>query len=378
MQTADVIIVGGGLAGLVAAIELSKARKKVLLIEKNEYPYHKVCGEYISNEVLGYLQALGFNPFAYGAASITKLRLSSPQGRNIHTQLDLGGFGISRYTMDNELYHLALKNGADILTNTRVTDIQFAADTFTATTNKGETLTSKLIIGSYGKRDTLDKKLDRSFIQKHTGYLGVKYHIKTDYPADEIGLDNFEGGYCGISKVENDTYNLCYLYKRPEKKNYKTIQELQEKVLCKNPVLKNIFTSSDFLFPEPEVINEICFAPKTLIENHIIMCGDTAGLITPLCGNGMSMAVNAARILSKLLLQSGILGGDIDANKRLMLEKAYKKEWNKNFKSRLFWGRTIQGFFGNPAVTRLFLNSIHTIPPVEKWLLSRTHGQPIM
>lgn len=208
--------------------------------------------------------------------------------------------------------------------------------------------------------------------------MGVKYHIKTDYPANEIGLDNFEGGYCGISKVEDDTYNLCYLYKRPEQKNYKTIQELQENVLYKNPVLKNIFTSSDFLFPEPEVINEICFAPKTLIENHIIMCGDTAGLITPLCGNGMSMAINSARILSKLLLQSGTLDGDIDANKRLMLEKAYKKEWNKNFKSRLFWGRTIQGFFGNPAVTSLFLNSIHRVAPVEKWLLSRTHGQPIM
>jgi len=378
MYTADIIIVGGGLAGLVAAIELSKAHIRVLLIEKNEYPYHKVCGEYISNEVLEYLQSLGFNPFSYGAASITRLRLSTPQGRNIHTQLDLGGFGISRYTMDNALYQLALKNGADVLTNTRVADIQFDADVFTVTTNRGETFTSKLVIGSYGKRETLDKKLNRSFIQKRTGYMGVKYHIRTDYPADEIGLDNFEGGYCGISKVENDTYNLCYLYKRPEKKNYKTIQELQESVLYKNPVLKRIFTSSDFLFPVPEVINEICFSPKTLIENHIMMCGDTAGLITPLCGNGMSMAITAARILSKILLQTKVLDGNIDATKRLLLEDAYQKEWNRNFKTRLFWGRTIQGFFGNPFVTSMFLNGIHAIPPVEKWLLNRTHGQPVM
>jgi len=378
MYTADIIIVGGGLAGLVAAIELSKVRKKVLLIERNEYPYHKVCGEYISNEVLEYLQSLGFNPFSYGAASITRLRLSTPQGRNIHTQLDLGGFGISRYTMDNALYQLALKNDADVLTNTRVADIQFNADVFTVTTNRGETFTSKLVIGSYGKRETLDKKLNRSFIQKRTGYMGVKYHVRTDYPDDEIGLDNFEGGYCGISKVENDTYNLCYLYKRPEKKNYKTIQELQEKILYKNPVLKRIFTSSDFLFPEPEVINEICFAPKTLIENHIMMCGDTAGLITPLCGNGMSMAINAARILSKILLQTEVLDGNIDATKRLLLEDTYQKEWNRNFKTRLFWGRTIQGFFGNPFVTSMFLNGIHAIPPVEKWLLNRTHGQPVM
>ena len=53
----DVIIVGGGLAGLVCAIELGKAGKQVLLVEKKAYPYHKVCGEYVSNEVLPYLQA---------------------------------------------------------------------------------------------------------------------------------------------------------------------------------------------------------------------------------------------------------------------------------------------------------------------------------
>ena len=56
---ADVIIIGGGLAGLTNAIHLSKLGKKVLLIEKNEYPKHKVCGEYISNEVLPYLEFLG-------------------------------------------------------------------------------------------------------------------------------------------------------------------------------------------------------------------------------------------------------------------------------------------------------------------------------
>ena len=40
----DIIIVGGGLAGLASAIHLSKKGLSVLLIEKNEYPKHKVCG----------------------------------------------------------------------------------------------------------------------------------------------------------------------------------------------------------------------------------------------------------------------------------------------------------------------------------------------
>ncbi|HNU89628.1 MAG TPA: FAD-dependent oxidoreductase, partial [Ferruginibacter sp.] len=51
-STTDITIIGGGLAGLVSAIHLSKAGLAVTLIEKNEYPKHKVCGEYVSNEVL--------------------------------------------------------------------------------------------------------------------------------------------------------------------------------------------------------------------------------------------------------------------------------------------------------------------------------------
>ena len=62
-QFLDVIMNGGGLAGLCNEIHLSKLGKNVLLIEKNEYPKHNVCGEYISNEVLPYLDFLEVNPF---------------------------------------------------------------------------------------------------------------------------------------------------------------------------------------------------------------------------------------------------------------------------------------------------------------------------
>lgn len=373
----DVIIIGGGLAGLTAAIELARKSKKVLLLEKKTYPYHKVCGEYISNEVLPYMRSLGFDPMAFGAADIKRLRLSTPAGKNIYTKLDMGGFGISRYTIDNELYQLALQKGAEVLCNTRVTDVAFSEDLFTVTTNSA-VYTSKLVIGSYGKRDTLDKKLNREFIQQHTGYTGVKYHIKIDQPADEIGLDNFKNGYCGISKVEGDTYNLCYLSYRAPKEEFNNISELEEQVLFKNPVLKDIFKRATFLWDAPLVITQVSFAPKKLVENHIFMCGDAAGLITPLCGNGMSMAIAAAKLLTGLIEESGILKHKaVPADSRIQLEGAYLLLWNKQFKNRLFWGRTIQRFFGNPLLTSMFLNTVHAIAPLERKLIRLTHGDNI-
>lgn len=374
----DVIIVGGGLAGLTAAIILSRNNKRVLLIEKKTYPYHKVCGEYISNEVLPLLKSIGFNPFEYGASTIQQLRISTPSGRNIFSKLDLGGFGLSRFVIDNALAKIAIKNGADVLTATRVTEINFEQNIFSVKTNTEKNFTTKLVIGSYGKRDLLDKKLNRSFIKKHTGYMGVKYHVKTDYPLNEVGLDNFENGYCGIVKIEEDKYNICYLYQRQANYSFNTIGELEENVLFKNPVIKNIFSKSTFIHEQPEVINEISFAPKKLIENHIIMCGDTAGSIVPLCGNGMAMAIHAAKLLSELIISTRVLdASEISMQDRLLLEERYSKVWKTTFSSRLFWGRNLQSVFGNNSLTEISIRMLHGLPPVEQWLLSKTHGKKI-
>ena len=375
----DAIIIGGGLAGLTAAIRLSSSGKKVLLLEKKSYPYHKVCGEYVSKEVLTYLNSLGFDPFKYGAANITQLRISTPSGKNIYTPLDMGAFALSRYVMDNALADIAREKGTELLMETRVTSISFKDSQFIVSTQKGEQFHSKFAIGCWGKRETLDKKLNRAFINQHTRYMGVKYHIRTDYPINEIGLDNFEGGYCGIVKIEGDRYNLCNFYRRPSDiKRHRSIEDYEREVVFTNPVIRSIFKNSDFLFDAPVVINEVNFSSKLPVEQHILMCGDTAGLITPLCGNGMSMAITGAKILCDLLLKSSILNNcHVPSEARQHLEDQYIKAWSRQFKRRLFWGRTIQSLFGNKWVTEASVRLLHSIPVLERNLIKATHGKPL-
>ena len=128
-QIFDVIIVGGGLAGLSSAIHLSKYNLKVLLIEKNNYPKHKVCGEYISNEVLPYLNYLGIDVFSLGAQKIKRFELSTPKNKLLKSNLTLGGFGISRYVLDHALYEKAKGESVQTLQDI-VTNIQFLNDEF--------------------------------------------------------------------------------------------------------------------------------------------------------------------------------------------------------------------------------------------------------
>jgi menaquinone-9 beta-reductase len=362
----EIIIIGGGLAGLVSSIQLAKAGRKVLVIEKKTYPFHKVCGEYISNETRPFLASLGVNFEDLGVKEISKFQFTSPSGRKLETDLDLGGFGISRYKLDEYLFHLAEQNGVEFLLEKSVESVDYQEDIMILKT-QNQTFESRYVIGSFGKRTKLDATLKRDFFTKRSPYIGVKYHIKTDFPQDLIALHNFKNGYCGISAIEDDKHCLCYLTTRENLRQHGTISEMEEQILWKNPHLKKIFTESEFLYDKPEVINEISFAPKTAVEDHILMAGDSAGLITPLCGNGMAMAIHGAKLLTNSILQN--------YEDRSLVESLHQKTWNQHFKQRLWVGRNVQKLFGNEVVSELALSSLKLVKPALRAIIKATHGE---
>lgn len=370
---ATVIVIGGGLAGLTVSLELARAGIGVMVIEKRDYPAHKVCGEYISNEVRPYLESLGFLPDRLGAVPISRLSVSSPRGRLLEAPLQQGGFGISRYLLDEGLYRLCLSSGVRFLTNTQVASFVRIAGGYEVQTSHGETYRARLLVGAYGKRSGLDVKQGRGFTRKASPYMAVKYHIRYEHPGDSIYLHNFEDGYCGMSAIENGNSCLCYLTRRENlKKSGGSIRKMEKEILGKNPHLEKIFSGAAFLYEKPLVINEISFERKTCVENGMLMAGDTAGLITPLCGNGMAMAIHGGKILSALIKKYA--AGQSDARE---LEDRYRAEWNRAFGLRLTAGRLIQSAFGKEQVTEGVLFVLRNSDLLTRTLIRLTHGQDI-
>ena len=370
MSNNQVIIVGGGLAGLTAAIHLRKSNYEVLVLEKNQYPKHKVCGEYISNEVLLYLNSLQLDIHSLLPSSIDKLSFSLVSGKTIKTILPLGGFGVSRYKLDNYLYNFALEIGCKFVEET-VLDITFLDDKFTIITND-TCYYSKIVLGAFGKRSNLDVKFNRNFIKKQSHWLGVKTHYSVDFPNDLVGLHHFNGGYCGVSKVENDVVNICYLADYETFKKYKSVEEYQEKVVCKNPNLFKILKNATLEFEKPLTISQISFDKKSCVENHIMMIGDTAGLIHPLCGNGMAMAIHSAKLASESVIE--FLENKIDRNQ---MEINYTKKWNYNFKNRLKIGRLLGSLLQKEKTARYVLKILIIFPFLLSIIIKKTHGKPI-
>jgi flavin-dependent dehydrogenase len=510
-----VAIIGGGLAGLACSIRLARKGIKVILIEKNTYPFHRVCGEYISNEALDYVKSLGVNPFDFGAVSLDKFWLSSPSGNKLELDLPLGGFGISRYTLDYELSKIAKKEGVQIWEGIFVKDVNKGREKrdersendgsenegrekrdegsendgsenegrekrdegsendgsenegrekrdersendgseneerekrdersendgseneerekrdegsendgsenegrekrdegsendgsenegrekrdegsenegnenegignendrnenkFLIETSNGA-IESQIVIGSYGKRSNLDTKLQRDFASKNFPYIGVKYHLKTDLmPDNVIALHNFWRGYCGISKIEDDKFCFCYLSHKDNITDFKKVENIEKQLFTENPFLSKILKEAEFLYEKPEIINQVSFSPKKLIEDDVLMCGDSAGMITPLCGNGMAMALHSSKILSDLLISYFDNQMGFDA-----LKTEYQKRWNSQFQLRLKAGRTVQRFFGGRKSSELLINTFKYIPSIARKVVSLTHGKP--
>jgi flavin-dependent dehydrogenase len=370
----DVAIIGGGLAGLSLSIQLAKSGHRVIVLEKEYYPFHRVCGEYISLESHAYLQSLGYPLEEMQLPLIKRLLVSAPNGKTIEHPLEPGGFGISRYKIDAELAALARRHGVEVQEGVRVTDVSLYGSSFKISATGGA-IVARVAAGCWGKRANMDIKWKRAFARRKSGglnnYIGVKYHIKTDFPSNSIALHNFSDGYCGMSKVEDDTCCLCYLTTAQNlRRAGGSIAQMEQQILYRNPLLKKVFTTSEFLWKEPVTIAQISFSKKEPVENHVLMMGDSAGMIAPLCGNGMSMALHAGKLAAGLI--SRFLHRQIS---RQQMEEAYVRQWETTFKARLRAGRLIQQCFGNDYISNTFIGILKPFPKIVSYLIQQTHGE---
>lgn len=362
--TYDCGIIGGGIAGLSLSILLAQQGHRVIVFEKGEYPFHKVCGEYVSNESRDFFSRLGLPLNSWDLPNISRLGISSETGYMLNTSLGLGGFGISRYKMDDALCELAVKTGVTVMQKCRVTNVSDGS----MITTQGQ-YAVRLAMGSFGKVSPVFSHYEPS---KGPNYIGVKYHVKADLPGDRIELHNFSGGYCGISRVEDGRYCLCYLSSANNlKKSGNSIKQMEESILFKNPFLKTIFTSSEFLSETPVTVSNIKFGMRKLSDGQLIYLGDAAGCISPLTGNGMSMAAWSANELSRYA--DACLRGKISVND---LKTQYAQTWQKQFSGRLQRGRILQKVLSQKTLSHFVLRSLGLSGALTGQVIRSTHGKP--
>ncbi|MBL0234940.1 MAG: FAD-binding protein [Chitinophagaceae bacterium] len=368
----DVAILGGGLAGLSLSIDLKRRGYTVIVIEKGEYPRHKVCGEYISMESHEYLFGLCPALTNYELPFICQFKLSSTGGLEFQTRLDLGGFGISRYLLEEQLFEEAGRQGVVFMLNSKAYETHYNVieEDHTIISSKGE-FKARVVCNATGRKSNFETS-DKQTRIKGSNYIGVKYHVRLDRDPGFVEIHNFPGGYCGVSSIEDNKTCLCYIVNSKKLNSVgNSIPELEKVYLFKNKRLRKLFTQAEFLLKDPLTISGINFNIKRPATENFFNLGDAAGSIAPVTGNGMSIALRSASVLASLV--DSYFSKQIS---RQQLVQNYTGFWNKEFSTRVKLSRHFQKLSESPFLANLSLGLFKPFPSLAKSMIRHTHGAP--
>ena len=380
----DGIVIGGGLAGCSAAITLAQGGYNVALIEAGTYPRAKVCGEFLSPESLALFKQLDFlnglnrlNP-----AKINTLRITAQDSHEWCGKFPAPALSLSRYVLDEALIRHALSYGVHVFTETHVSNIVGSfKDGFEVTAQSSEgrmTLAGRSVIAAHGKRSNLDRVLDRQFPRDGISFVGLKQHFQGDRLFEHIDLHTFPGGYCGISQVEDDRTNVCMLVKASV---FKAVSRGQENSveyfmnwICKNNrEFDKWMTSATPLYSTWLTIGQVSLVPKPPVDHDILFAGDASGMVAPLAGDGMAMALHSGMIAANTLHR--YLSGQIHSS---MTTQSYQKVWHSTFRSRLRLGQILQSIILQQSILKHGLRLMRAFPALGNWMISNTRNMKLL
>lgn len=385
----DVVIIGAGLAGCSAAIQLAELGFQVLLLEQQRYPTHKLCGEFLSVEVIAIFERLGVLAAvqAAGAVPICHTSVSSSSGEVFHSQLPGTALGLSRYQLDLILMQRAAALGATCHDGTTVQAVTGDLSQGFVVSTRQDHFTARMVIGAYGKRSSLDRSLGRSFVQRPSPFVAFKAHYTGLELPSVVELHAFPGGYCGLSQIEAGRINVCGIAHEAMIRTAvgetgngtgttrRVAFDHHHPVLSQNSALAERLQALQVLPDTAQSLSQITFELKGKFDHDLWMMGDTAGMIAPLCGDGMAMALRSAEIAVPLAAKflQGKAGSDRAAS-ITDLKRNYTRQWNQEFRTRLQLGRYIHHSFIHPAMAHWGVRLCDRIPALGDMIIRATRS----
>jgi flavin-dependent dehydrogenase len=334
-RKSKIVVVGAGPAGASLSIRLAKKGFEVCLVEREKFPRQKLCGEFISPECLRHFEDLEVldEMLSVGGERITETIFYAPNGKSVAVPSkwfdadSQSALSISRAEMDFRLLEKAKSCGVEVLEETFVVGLLFEKDEvrgIKVRTKENETreILADLTIDATGRARVLDKLAEKDKL-RITNYesrrkirnpkpktqnrlVGFKAHLQNvNLEKNRCEIYFFHGGYGGLSYIENNLANHCFLIKAGAVKKYNSdAEQIVEKVIFQNKrafeTLKNAKPVYDWLAVSVDGFGVKNLSPAT----NLFAVGDAAAFIDPFTGSGMLMALESAEILAEIITEN--------------------------------------------------------------------------
>ena len=321
MQDADIVVVGGGIAGSALATALARAGISVLILERSEVHIDHVRGEWLAPWGVVEAQQLGLYDVLIAAGG-HHVAQHVPFGEEVDPELarlmafDLttmvpgvpGPLCLGHPTMCDVFNHAAEQAGATLLRGVRnisvrsgsVPEVQFRAG------DSAQTVRPRLVIGADGRNSTVRQQAGIALLKDPSHHLmgGMLVENTGDWPANvqTIGTEGDVNFFVFPQQGKRARLYLCYAYEH--RKRYAGRDAAANFLAAFR--LRSVPGSDHIAAAQPagpchSYPNEDAWTDPPLAPG-VVLVGDAAGHNDPIIGQGLSIALRDVRIMRDLLL----------------------------------------------------------------------------
>lgn len=319
----NALIAGAGPAGTSLAIRLAGLGVDVTLIDRDRFPRHKLCGEFISPECFTLFDELGVRRAVelLGGSHIRQTCFYSASGSIASVPTNwLGGgpaLGLSRAALDNALLERAREAGVRVLCETRLVGAKangrkISAAILRAADGTRSEAQADLFIDATGRQAAfsaaLGKRQGSRVGDAQPKYLAFKNHFVNALPEPETcEMYFFPGGYGGVNRIEGDLFNFCFIVRNRPGIARRAANLLQHEIIAQNLRAKETMAAAVAVRDWIGVPVSLYGFGGRITADNLMYVGDAGAFIDPFTGSGILMALESARRAADCLAAADLI-----------------------------------------------------------------------
>jgi flavin-dependent dehydrogenase len=337
MRYFDAAIIGAGPAGSAAAIALARLGYSVALLDKEQFPRQKLCGDFINPINRPILRDLGVAREILSCAPqrVTAFRVTAPSGDEVESPMPSGegepvGLGLSRATLDHILLGKAERENVTVLQSCRIRNLdrqeagwRIGFEAY----RSADTLRARVLIGADGRNSWVAHHLGLTRGADRQG-RAVAFQLRLQCRGglgERVEIHLFPGGYAGLLGLGANLINLCLAVDKNRLADNRSFARLFDSRLPLNPHLKKILDRSE---PAGRVRSTypVYFSPRRSFGDAVLLVGDAARVNEPVTGEGIYFALRSG-LLAAETIDEAFRAGDTSAARLGAYETACRGEF---------------------------------------------------